>query len=204
MRLLWIRHGETLWNREYRLQGTSDVELSDTGCRQALCLAKKFRDNPQKIYTSPLKRTQAFAAPLAERFGLAPQVLPELREMSFGRWEGLRYEDMDDEMKRWFEKWCADPVNVCPPDGEAAVSLADRVNAALDIIRAETVQDGTVALVTHGGVIRVAVTLLMGMAPEAAGRMQIEPGSVTVTDYIAGTWRLIRLNDTCHLQYEDC
>jgi broad specificity phosphatase PhoE len=204
MRLIWIRHGETLWNREFRLQGTSDVELSLKGVRQAECLAEHIADRPVKLYTSPLKRTQTFAAPLAQKFALTPVVLDELREMSFGRWEGLRYADMDPQMQHWFEKWCADPVNVCPPEGEAAITMAGRVRIAIEKIRNNTRENDRVAIVTHGGVIRVAVTLLMGMPPETAGRLQIDPGSVTVTDNFAGNWRLAGLNDTCHLRCQDC
>lgn len=204
MKLIWIRHGETNWNREFRLQGCSDVELSAEGRRQAECFASRFPDKPDKIYTSSLKRAQAFSAPLASRFALIPTVLPELREMSFGRWEGLRYADMDHEMQFLFEKWCADPVNTCPPGGEAGISLAHRVRKAVEIIMSETATTETAILFTHGGVIRVAVAMLMEMAPTAAARLQIDTGSLTVLEYQADRWRLIRFNDICHLKTEDC
>ncbi|MBS3886814.1 MAG: histidine phosphatase family protein [Dethiobacter sp.] len=204
MKLIWIRHGETDWNRDFRLQGSSDVELNAKGRRQADCLAACLPDKPDKIFTSSLKRAQTFSAPLASRFGLVPTVLTELREMSFGHWEGLRYADMDCEMQALFEKWCADPVNTCPPGGEAGASLAHRVQNALKIIMADTAASETAILVTHGGVIRVAVAMLMGMAPATAARIQIDTGSVTVLEYMSEHWRLVRLNDTCHLGREDC
>ncbi|MBS3899030.1 MAG: histidine phosphatase family protein [Dethiobacter sp.] len=204
MKFIWIRHGETVWNREFRLQGSSDVELSAEGRRQADCLAARLSERPDKIFTSSLRRAQTFSAPLASRFALEPTVLPELREISFGRWEGMRYADMDDEMQALFERWCADPVNTCPPGGEEGTSFAQRVQKAVNIIMADTAATGTALLVTHGGVIRVAVAMLMGMPPAAAACLQIDTASVTVLEYLSGQWRLVRLNDICHIKTEDC
>ena len=103
MKLIWVRHGETLWNREYRLQGLSDVALSERGQWQAERLAAAFTEQPNYIFASPLQRAQAFAAPLAARFALPVQVDDDLREMSFGQWEGLRYADMEPAMQKQFE-----------------------------------------------------------------------------------------------------
>ncbi|MCW3491489.1 histidine phosphatase family protein [Dethiobacter alkaliphilus] len=200
MKLIFIRHGETLWNREFRMQGVSDVALSDVGVAQSVALARGFKWQIDKVFTSPLDRAVSFAEPLAARRKMTPEIIPELREMSFGRWEGLRYADMDDEMKKGFEEWCVDPVNVCPPEGEAAADMGDRVRAAVDKISQTLGEDETAAVVTHGGLIRVAVTLLMELPPVTAARMQIETGSLTVLEYVAGYWRLVKLNDTCHLQ----
>lgn len=204
MRFIWVRHGETLWNREFRLQGTSDVALSEDGLRQAGLLAAAFTEAPDRIFVSPLQRARAFAAPLADRFGVQPKVVEELREMSFGQWEGLRYEDMDEQMQKAFELWCEDPVYTCPPGGEAAAGLAGRVRQAIELMVAGSEPQQTAAVFTHGGVIRVAVTLLMEMPPAAAGRMQIDTGSVTILDFTGGRWRLVKLNDTGHLRQLSC
>jgi broad specificity phosphatase PhoE len=203
MRLLWIRHGETRWNQEFRLQGISDIELNDHGLEQSRRLARNLCEKPSRLFVSPLQRARGFALPLAERFGLSPQVLEPLRELSFGQWEGLRYEDMNEEQKREFEAWRADPARVCPPGGESILSLAVRVREAVDVMTGQMDAGETAAVVTHGGVIRTAVTVLMGMPPEAAARISIDPASLTVTDFISGHWRLVRANDRAHLR-EDC
>ena len=182
MRLIWIRHGETQWNSEFRLQGTSDVALSKLGIAQSQRLAAAFRGELHKIYASPLGRTRSFAAPLAKRYNMAPTIVVELREMSFGRWEGLRYEDMDRTMQQHFEAWCLDPVTVCPPDGEAATEVSKRVRIAVDKMTAVMQNEETAAVFTHGGVIRVAVTALMGLPPVTAARLRIDTGSITVID----------------------
>lgn len=205
MRLIWIRHGETLWNSEFRLQGTSDVALSELGLVQSQRLAAAFRGELHKIYTSPLGRARSFAAPLAKRCKLEPIVVEELREMSFGRWEGLRYEDMDAAMQQAFAAWCSDPVNICPPEGESAAEMGKRVRIAVDKLTASMQGGEAVAMFTHGGVIRVAVTALMGLPPVTAARLRIDTGSITMMDLVGEHWHLVGLNDTSHLHVqEDC
>ena len=200
MKLIFIRHGETLWNREFRMQGISDVALSDVGVHQSKSLANRFRGDIDKIFTSPLGRAASFAAPLAAKYQLQPEIIPELREMSFGRWEGLRYQDMDKAMKKNFEAWCLDPVNVRPPDGEAAADMGARVRVAVEKITASLGAEDTAAVVTHGGLIRVAVTVLLELPPVTAARLQIETASLTVFETMGDHWRLAKLNDNCHLQ----
>ncbi|HHX74138.1 MAG TPA: histidine phosphatase family protein [Firmicutes bacterium] len=199
MRLVLVRHGETEWNREFRLQGTSDVHLSDLGRWQSQQLATQFAGTPHRLFSSPLLRAREFAAPLAERYGLPVETSEDLREMSFGRWEGLRYADMEPADQELFEKWCLDPVQTCPPGGEPAAALAERVSRFLERIKRELAEEEVAVAVTHGGIIRTAVTLAMQMPPAAAGGMQIHTASVTVLDYYASTWHLVKLNDTCHL-----
>ena len=199
MRLILVRHGETEWNKEFRLQGTSDVHLSALGRRQARQLAAWLPDKPDRIFASPLLRAREFAAPLVERYGLPVEISQDLREMSFGRWEGLRYADMEPADRGLFEKWCLDPVHTPPPDGEPAAALAERVARFLERISEELAAEEVAVAGTHGGIIRTAVTLAMQMPPAAAGRMQIYTASVTILDYYASAWHLVKLNDTCHL-----
>ncbi|HHW92687.1 MAG TPA: histidine phosphatase family protein [Firmicutes bacterium] len=199
MRLILVRHGETEWNKEFRLQGTSDVHLSALGRRQARQLAEWLPDKPDRIFSSPLLRVREFAAPLAERHGLPVEIIQDLREMSFGRWEGLRYADMEPVDRELFEKWCLDPVHTLPPGGEPAAALGERVARFLERISEELAAEEVAVAVTHGGIIRTAVTLAMQMPPAAAGRMQIYTASVTILDYYASAWHLVKLNDTCHL-----
>ena len=199
MRVIWIRHGETLWNKEFRLQGTSDVALSEVGLTQAESLATRLRAIPTQIYVSPLQRTQAFAAPLANRHEVTVQLLADLREMSFGRWEGLRYADMDHQMQKAYEAWYADPVAIYPPGGESLTCLQGRVQTAMDYIALHSGSEETVVAVTHGGIIRAAVTLAMQMPLATVSRIHIDTASATILDFYNGSWSLVKLNDTSHL-----
>jgi broad specificity phosphatase PhoE len=198
-RLILIRHGETLWNREFRLQGSSDVPLSELGEDQARRLARSFPETPAAIFVSPLTRTLSFAAPLVSRFGLKPKVVENLREMSFGRFEGMRYEDMDDSLRQAFTNWSVDPVVNTAPDGESIAALTGRVREAAEEICAGLEEGAVAAAVTHGGVIRAIVAALMDMPLIAVARVQIYPGSLTILDKMDDHWNLVRLNDTCYL-----
>lgn len=200
MKLIWIRHGETDWNKESRLQGLSDVALNERGEKQSRLLAASFPDRPDRIFVSPLSRARAFAAPLAERFGLSMQVVPELREIAFGRWEGLRYADMDTDMRDLFVRWREAPQHHCPPEGEPLALMSDRVAEAIRKITAAMGEEESAAVVTHGGVIRVALSQLFGFSAEVSVRLSVDTGSVSVTQKLSGGWWLVKLNDTCHCQ----
>ena len=93
--LLLARHGETDWNREFRIQGSSDIELNELGRQQAQFLAQELTDvDLDAIYSSDLSRAQATAAAVAATHGLDVKLDPRLRERSFGSWEGLTREDV--------------------------------------------------------------------------------------------------------------
>lgn len=200
MRFIWIRHGKTLWNREFRLQGSSDILLSKEGVLQSKLLAASFCKHPQYLFVSPLKRARQFARPLAGLFNLQPIIREELREMSFGNWEGLRYEDMDGETKKLYLAWYKDPGSIVPPEGESFDALTGRVNSFIAAAQGMMQEGESAAIVTHGGVIRAAVVLALGLPAVKAGCLQVDAASVTVLDFYAGTWRLVKFNDTCHLQ----
>ena len=93
--LLLARHGETDWNRELRIQGSSDIELNELGRQQAQFLAQELTDvDLDAIYSSDLSRARATAAAVAATHGLEVTLDPRLRERSFGSWEGLTREDV--------------------------------------------------------------------------------------------------------------
>jgi broad specificity phosphatase PhoE len=200
LKLLWIRHGETEWNREFRLQGTSDIPLNDHGRRQAERVAEAVDEKPDRVYVSPLLRTREFAAPLARRYGLGLTELPDLREMSFGRWEGSAYAEMNDAERQALVEWGRAPHLSSPPGGESLADVAARVGSVLQLLESELGEEGTAAVITHGGVIRVLVTLVLKADLASAGRLQISPASLSVTEKAGTRHKLILMNDTCHLK----
>lgn len=202
-RLILIRHGETLWNREFRLQGTSDTELSEKGREQAKSLAASFSGPVHKIYHSPQRRAVQFAGPLVARFKLEPEVLEELREMSFGSLEGLCYTELTGELRTAFDAWLHNPSRYRVPGGESLQMLSRRVNLAVKKMTDNLVEGNSVVAVCHGGVIRMAVVRLLDMRLTVMARLRVDPGSVTVFEKIGGVWRLVLLNDTCGLKFGD-
>jgi broad specificity phosphatase PhoE len=158
--LLLVRHGETDWNVERRVQGHSDTPLNDTGRLQALSLAASLEGEPiDAVYSSDLLRAHETARIVAERKGLPVTLLPELRERNFGSWEGLTDAEIFDRFpEATWDSW---------GDGETREEMARRV---LDSVRriADAHPDSGVLVVSHGGPLRA---VLMHCGSDGIGRI---------------------------------
>lgn len=149
VRLLLVRHGETLWNREGRYQGRSDVPLSERGQAQARALAAALRGEPiAAVYTSPLRRAYDTAAPIAAAHDLAPIVEPRLVEIHQGAWEGLRPAEIEQGWPALYARWLTAPTSVRLPGGETLGEVQARVLGALADLAAQWAGQ-TVCLVAH-------------------------------------------------------
>lgn len=154
--LLVIRHGETAWNAEHRIQGHLDVPLSPTGVRQAARLAARLaNERVHAVYSSELARAWLTAVPLAEQLGLDLIREPRLRERSFGIFEGLTLDEIAAQQPEAFRRWRARDPEWAMDGGETGQDLIDRVLGAMHDIAGRH-RGQTVALVTHGGVLDVA------------------------------------------------
>ena len=184
-RLYFIRHGETDWNREGRLQGRTDTSLNARGRRQAASVGKHLADliganGPERFagipfYASPLLRTRQTVEILREAVGLDPaQYQPEerLREIGFGAWEGrtwpeIRSRDPIGARDRDKDRW-----HFVPPGGESYANVLERVQPWFETVRQDT------CVVAHGGVARVMMVLCGGLIPEQALEADIWQGKV--------------------------
>lgn len=154
--LLVIRHGETAWNAEHRIQGHLDIPLSATGVRQAARLADRLTsERIDAVYSSELARAWLTAVPLADRLGLEVVPEPRLRERCFGIFEGLTLDEIAVQHPEAFRRWRARDPEWAMQRGETGQQLIDRVLEALHDIAGRH-RGETVALVTHGGVLDVA------------------------------------------------
>ena len=153
--LLLIRHGETAWNAEHRIQGQLDIPLSPLGILQSARLADCLANEPiDAVYSSGQSRAWLTAAPLAARLGLEVIAEPRLRERSFGIFEGLTLDEISARYPAEFIKWRERDPQWRPDGGESGQELIDRVMSALAEIGARHTAQ-TVALVSHGGVLDV-------------------------------------------------
>jgi len=135
MQLILIRHGETLWNKEGRVQGTSDVELSIIGKKQAELLALSLKDLPiESIHASPLKRAYETAEIINEFHQLDIQIHRDLMEMDQGDFEGLSFKELMAGKKEFLQKWISDPASVKMPNGESLSELQNRAWRAMEEI----------------------------------------------------------------------
>ena len=132
MQLILIRHGETLWNKEGRIQGISDVELSAVGIEQARLLALSLKDHPIKaIHASPLKRALQTAEIINEFHRKEIHTHQDLMEMDQGDFEGVTFKKLIASEKDFLEKWIAAPASVRMPNGESLTQLQDRAWVAM-------------------------------------------------------------------------
>lgn len=127
MKLILVRHGETIWNREGRVQGFSDIDLSDAGVDQARQLALSLKDATiSAIYSSPLVRAQNTARIINE-FHHAPVYMePGLMEMDQGDFEGLTFQELMACEKDFLKQWQSDPASVQMPNGESFLDVQQR------------------------------------------------------------------------------
>jgi probable phosphoglycerate mutase len=147
--LLLVRHGETDWNAEGRLQGHTDRPLSDYGRRQAQQLANELEhEELEAIYSSDLARARETAEIVGERLGLLVVLDPDLREKDWGTWEGLNAVERD-------------RVEFV---GETTEAHQERMLRALRRIAERNPGNRRVLVVTHGGSMRRVQTAAMGMA----------------------------------------
>ncbi|HZT84749.1 MAG TPA: histidine phosphatase family protein [Gaiellaceae bacterium] len=147
--LLLVRHGETDWNADGRLQGQTDRPLSEFGRRQALQLAEELAgERIEAIYASDLARARETAEIVGERLGLPVALDPDLREKDWGTWEGLTAAERD-------------RVEFV---GESTEEHQERILRALRRISERHPGDGRVLVVTHGGSMRRVQTAALGWA----------------------------------------
>lgn len=180
--LLLVRHATTDWNREQRMQGRTDIDLSDGGRADARALAAAVaRWTPRTLIVSPLARARTTARLLSD---LPPIVDNAWIEHGMGEWEGEKPEAIGPDYARWRAG------EVIPPGGEPLAEIRERVAGA---VRRAVDRPGPVLVVTHGGTIRAVLAVLMGLTPA-----QIEPvaaPSLTVLDVEEdSTARLRQLN----------
>ena len=160
--LLLARHGETDWNRDGRWQGHTDIELNELGREQARALAASLDGEPiDAVYSSDLRRAHETAEIVAAARGLEVHTDPRLREIYFGRWEGLTTTEVRARFPEEAERWFSDDGSSSFGGGETYVDMGERVVSALADI-AEAHPDGNVLVILHGGPIR-------GLLAHAAG-----------------------------------
>jgi 2,3-bisphosphoglycerate-dependent phosphoglycerate mutase len=151
--LLFIRHGETDWNRRQCFQGQIDVPLNGNGQEQARRLGARLASEPHDLlFSSDLSRAQQTAAPVATAWGLQPVLVPGLREQKFGEWEGLDFPAIQQRYASLWPLWLEQDADFAVPGGESLNQFHARVMGAVKELASQHV-GRRLAVVTHGGVL---------------------------------------------------
>jgi len=180
--ILLIRHGETAWNAERRLQGHLDIPLNAEGERQAALLAGALAGEPlDLVVASDLQRARQTAQAVADARGLPLAVDPALRERCYGGFEGLLYSEIEARFPHEFAAWQARDVDaVLPPGrnrGESFRAFFDRATGAI-LALAAAHPGQTIAIVAHGGVLECAYRLARALPLETPRDFKVYNASV--------------------------
>ena len=199
-RLLLIRHGQSTWNRERRIQGQLDPPLSEEGRAQARRLGRRLAGRPfAGFYSSDLKRAFETAEAIAAATGSQPQPDESLREIYLGDWEGLRTDEISEKYPEAWASWVKEPDWDIVPGGERAADFEVRVAAAIDGIF-QRHEHGDVLVVTHGGVIQIALQRIVGNRSQGIFPFKIQNTSMSVLEKRNGRVLIAGVNDIAHLE----
>ncbi|MEI5100602.1 histidine phosphatase family protein [Streptomyces sp. PmtG] len=194
--VILVRHGETVWHEGNRYAGRTDVALTPRGRLQAAELAAwAARERIDAVYSSPLSRARLTAAPAAEALGVAPREDPRLREVDFGRGEGLTRAEMRERFPEALDAFLDDPVAHHLPDGEDPKAAAARASACLDDLAA-AFPEGRVLVVAHSTLLRLLLCERLGIPLRAYRRVfpHLDNGALTELRLRGERTALLRFN----------
>jgi broad specificity phosphatase PhoE len=198
MLLFLVRHAESTYNRQKKIQGQKDPQLSAYGRKEAERLAKRFRQLKfAAVYSSPLQRAQETARIIV---GKRRKIICEdgLLEWGLGKWEGKTVPEIRRAYGDAFRRWVHMPSKVPVPGGEDFKEFVARVRHTLGAI-AKRHPDGNVLVVCHGGVISAYATMIMDLSPDHVWCLPVRNAALTIVEVGPRKRHLVTFNDTGHL-----
>ena len=198
-KLMLIRHGGTAWNVEEIFRGRADVELNETGIKQAELLAKHLTDERiVALYSSPLKRALRTAELVVIPHHIDVTPAPESIDFDYGEWQGLSHDTVKEKYKTLYTQWLNNPHLVKVPKGENLDDVGERVTSLVD--RIITKHEGTVALVSHRVVGKVLICALLGLDNSHFWNIRLDTCGITTFVYEDKKFILEKHNDTSFLK----
>ena len=198
---LLLRHGQTPLSTERRFAGIGDIELTETGVRQAKLAGERLatRGGIDVILTSPLRRAQQTTAEVAAATGAEVVADDDLRETDFGAWEGLTFAEAQQRWPDEVTAWLGDP-EVAPPGGESFAAVGVRVQRAQARLL-DRYEGATVLVVSHVTPIKTLLTEALLAPPAAMYRIHLDVGALNEIHWFSDGPAVVRsLNDTGHLR----
>lgn len=200
-RLCVIRHGETAWNAERRIQGHLDIGLNPTGLRQARAAARRLAAEGvavAAVYSSDLARARVTAEAVAAHLGRPVRLQPALRERCYGIFEGLTYDQAEARHPGAYAAFMARQPELPIPQGESLEDFSARVSRCLEALAAAH-RGETAVLVCHGGVLDVINRHVRGRPLAAPRDFSIANAGITWLERDGAGWRILQWSCTRHL-----
>ena len=198
-RIIAIRHGETLWNVDTRIQGHRDIPLNDRGRWQAAQVARALAGEPiAAVYASDLLRAHATGAAIAEAAGAPLHAEPDLRERSFGELEGRTFAEIEAALPEQARRWRQRDPHFAPEGGESLTLLRARIAEVTARLAARHVGE-QIVLVAHGGVLDVLYRLATGQELQAPRTWLLANAAVNRLLWTPEALTLVGWGDTGHL-----
>ncbi len=203
-KIILVRHMETVWNEQRRYIGRTDLHLSDLGARHARSLAESLKNTLLSgVISSNMKRALQTAQAIAAGRELTSVIEPDLREIDFGEWEGLDFNEISTAYPDLSDIWVEDPFSVHIPGGESMTGFVSRVKESWSRIRVAALadegdSDGDLLIVTHAGCIKVILGALMGLDDRKVWGIYQEKGAVNTVEVALTGDRVIEINDIAY------
>ncbi len=198
MRIYLVRHGQTSWNSSGRAQGHTDVPLDPEGLDQARKLGWAFEGVPvDRVLTSDLVRSTETAEPLAKAVGVRYEARSDLRERSFGEWEGQMFTDLAWQIRDRATAAGVSTLEIRPPGGESFMDVWQRLDPVYDLLRQS---DDTFAVVSHGGALALLLAkLVRGTLHTSRAFRFANTGITELERRPEGLFQINRYSDSSHL-----
>ena len=197
--IILARHGETEWNAEEIFRGRVDIDLNETGIREAKLLAEHLSYMTiAAVYSSPLKRALQTAEMIARHHDVKVEVSPQLIDLDYGEWQGLSHETVRDRYGQLHHEWLNSPQLVKMPAGESLGDVRRRAISLVEDITAKV--EGAIALVSHRVVHKVLICALLALDISHFWNIRIDIAEISVFAYEDDRFVLTRHNDTSFLK----
>ena len=199
MKLILVRHGETYWNEEGRIQGgASDIELNDTGLEQAQRLAAFLANEPiVAIFSSPLQRAIATAEVIASHHGLPVEVHEGLAELKVGDLEGIPVSSLRTTFSQFVMQWWQAGEAMKLPNGESLADLQQRAWKVVELLLRKH-RGETTLVVSHYFVILAIILKALNLPLDCIINFKVDPAGVSVLEFRDYAARLVTFNDTSY------
>jgi len=201
-RILALRHGETTWNQDKRLQGQLDIPLNETGHWQAARAADALRDEAiAAVYSSDLTRAHQTASPIARTLGLDVQTHQGLRERHFGAFQGKTWAELEVEEPEATRAWRTRVPEFAPGGGETLLQLRARIEAACNEIAARHPGE-QIVVVAHGGVLDMIYRWATRLDLQAPRTWAVENAAINRLLWTPEGLSLVGWADSTHLDHK--